>query len=111
MGLVLVYTFVAILFLYRGVVKKTDEPKVIEAFILTNGVHTDLVVPVKNDLMDWGKELPLIIQFRRGTILVMFLLVGGRFYPDTPSWAELQPYSIFAAFWIRRVCHALQLLF
>ena len=34
--------------------KKTNEPKVIETYILTNGVHTDLVVPVK--MMKWIGE-------------------------------------------------------
>ena len=33
-----------------------DEPKV-EIFILSNGVHTDIVVPVKNDTFDWSKQI------------------------------------------------------
>jgi hypothetical protein len=30
--------------------KKTDDPKTIEAYILTNGVHTDLVLPSKQNI-------------------------------------------------------------
>ena len=33
-----------------------DKSKV-EIYILSNGVHTDIVVPVKNDTFDWSKQI------------------------------------------------------
>lgn len=99
-GLVLVYALCGYLIPFIEVsAKKTDEPKVIEAFILTNGVHTDLVVPVKNDLMDWGKELPFdnTISKRYDFSYVSFGWGDKGFYLDTPSWAELQPSTAFFA--------------
>lgn len=99
-GLALVYALCGYLIPFIEVsAKKTDEPKVIEAFILTNGVHTDLVVPVKNDLMDWGKELPFdnTISKRYDFSYVSFGWGDKGFYLDTPSWAELQPSTAFVA--------------
>lgn len=99
-GLVLVYALCGYLIpLIEVPAKKTDEPKVIEAFILTNGVHTDLVVPIKNEVMDWGKELPFdnTISKRYDFIYVSFGWGDKGFYLDTPSWAELQPSTAFFA--------------
>lgn len=83
--------------------EKTNEPKVIEIYILTNGVHTDLVVPIKNDEMDWGKELPFENTISRRSDF-NYLSVGWGdkgFYLDTPTWAELKvSTALKAAFWM-----------
>lgn len=31
-----------------------QKDKAIEIFILSNGVHTDIVVPIKNEFKDWS---------------------------------------------------------
>ena len=68
-----------------------DEPKV-EIFILSNGVHTDIVVPVKNDTFDWSKQ----IQFEHtiakdSTAKYLAIGWGDRgFYLETPTWADLK---------------------
>ncbi|GGP04927.1 hypothetical protein GCM10010992_19090 [Cloacibacterium rupense] len=83
--------------------EKTNEPKVIEIYILTNGVHTDLVMPIKNEEMDWGKELPFENTISRRSDF-NYLSVGWGdkgFYLDTPTWAELKPSTALkAAFWM-----------
>lgn len=83
--------------------EKTNEPKVIETYILTNGVHTDLVVPIKNEEMDWGKMLPFENTISKRYDF-NYLSVGWGdkgFYLDTPTWAELKPSTaIKAAFWM-----------
>ena len=99
-GLVLVYALCGYLIPFIEVpAEKTNEPKVIETYILTNGVHTDLVVPIKNEVMDWGKELPFdnTISKRYDFIYVSFGWGDKGFYLDTPSWAELQPSTAFVA--------------
>lgn len=104
LGVVVVYLICGYLIPFIEVPgEKTNEPKVIETYILTNGVHTDLVVPIKNDEMDWGKELPFenTISMRSD---YAYLSVGWGdkgFYLDTPTWAELKPSTAFkAAFWL-----------
>ena len=34
----------------------TPEQKVVKGFIKTNGMHTDIVVPVKSDYVDWSEK-------------------------------------------------------
>jgi hypothetical protein len=36
----------------------TDRRKEIPVYIYTNGVHTDIVMPVKNDVQDWSTKIP-----------------------------------------------------
>jgi hypothetical protein len=72
-----------------------------------------LVVPIKNDEMDWGKELPFENTISmRSDYAYLSVGWGDKFLSDTPTWAELQPSTAFkAAFWLGRICHALYLLF
>lgn len=103
-GIVLVYIICGLLLpLIPVSAKKTNEPKNIEIYILTNGVHTDLVVPIKNEWMDWSAEIPFENTRSKRTDY-QFLSVGWGdkgFYLDTPTWADLKFSTAFkAAFWL-----------
>ena len=83
--------------------KKTDDPKVVELYILTNGVHTDLVVPVKSKYIDWSSKLPFENTKGQKTDFdyISFGWGDKGFYLDTPTWAELKFSTAFkAAFWL-----------
>jgi len=83
--------------------KKTDDPKVVELYILTNGVHTDLVVPVKSKYIDWSSKLPFENTKGQKTDFDYIAFGWGDkgFYLDTPTWAELKFSTAFkAAFWL-----------
>ena len=77
----------------------TDDKKEIEIFIRTNGVHTDIVVPIKNDIKDWSKE----IQFQKTKSkdsAMNYLSFGWGdkgFYLDTPTWSDLKMSTAFNA--------------
>ena len=49
--------------------------KEIEIFILSNGVHTDIVVPVRNKYKDWSKEI-LFQHTKSNDSLVNYLALG-----------------------------------
>ncbi len=68
-----------------------DEPK-IEIFILSNGVHTDIVVPVKNDTYDWSKQIKFEhTKAKDSTAKYLAMGWGDRgFYLETPTWADLK---------------------
>lgn len=68
-----------------------DEPKV-EIFILSNGVHTDIVVPVKNDTFDWSKQIKFEhTKAKDSTAKYLAMGWGDRgFYLETPTWADLK---------------------
>lgn len=64
----------------------------VEIYIITNGVHTDIVVPTKNDQIDWSK----LVQFQNTKIAdstYKYLALGWGdkgFYLETPEWSDLK---------------------
>jgi len=61
-------------------------------FINSNGVHTDIVVPVKNDVKDWSKEILYVHTKSKDSIMkyVAFGWGDKGFYLDTPEWSDLK---------------------
>ena len=57
MGLVLFYVGTVFLLPLITVNKEEVVNKDIEIHILTNGVHTDIVVPVKTTEIDWSQKI------------------------------------------------------
>ena len=103
-GLVILYLLLNFFLPYIPVqAEATPEPKVVKAFIKTNGVHTDLVVPVKTDYFDWSKKFPFENTISKRTDF-QYLGIGWGdkgFYLDTPTWADLKFSTAFeAAFWL-----------
>jgi uncharacterized protein (TIGR02117 family) len=73
--------------------------KEIEVFIQTNGVHSDIVVPVKNELKDWSKEIQFQ-QTKSKDSLMNYLSFGWGdkgFYLETPTWSDLKASTAFNA--------------
>lgn len=83
--------------------ESTNEPKTVEAYILTNGVHTDLVMPVKSEYIDWSTKVPFenTASKRNDFQYISFGWGDKGFYLDTPTWADLKFSTAFiAAFWL-----------
>ncbi|MDU0371388.1 TIGR02117 family protein [Hymenobacter endophyticus] len=75
----------------------------IEAYILSNGVHTDLVVPVRSAHADWTQLVPYTDTPAADSTMqfVGFGWGDKGFYLDTPTWAELKPSTaVKAMFWL-----------
>lgn len=104
LGVLLVYVIFALaLPLIPVGAEKTTEPKTHEIFILTNGVHTDLVVPVKSNVIDWSREIPFSdTKSKKSGFKYLAVGWGDKgFYLDTPTWADLKFSTAFkAAFWL-----------
>lgn len=66
--------------------------KKIEIYLLTNGVHTDVVVPVKNEVFDWSKQVKFTdTKAKDSTAQFMAIGWGDRgFYLETPTWSDLK---------------------
>lgn len=81
----------------------TPEPKVIRGFIKTNGMHTDVVVPVKSTYIDWSEKFPFENTLSKSENY-RYLSIGWGdkgFYLNTPTWADLKFSTAFkAAFWL-----------
>lgn len=63
----------------------------VEIFINSNGVHTDIVVPVKNEIKDWSKDILFTHTKAKDSIMkyVAFGWGDKGFYLDTPEWSDL----------------------
>lgn len=64
----------------------------ISIFIKTNGVHTDIVVPVKNDRMDWSQFIKYEhTDAKDSTLQYVGIGWGDKgFYLETPEWKDLK---------------------
>lgn len=76
-----------------------NESEGIAVYIMTNGVHTDLVLPIKNEYKDWSIEVtPLNTKAKDTTAEYIAFGWGDKgFYLDTPSWSELKASTAFKA--------------
>lgn len=92
-GFLLVYIF-AVLLLSRIAVNNNafQQPKEVEIFLLSNGVHTDIVVPLQNEVKDWSKSVR-IENTKAKDFSVKYVAFGWGdkgFYLETPIWADLK---------------------
>ena len=75
----------------------------VPVFLHTNGVHTDIVVPIRTAQHDWSRQLSLADTPSADTSMRYIAFGWGDkgFYLDTPTWADLKFRTAFvAAFWL-----------
>ena len=78
-------------------------PKEMSIYIKTNGMHTDIVVPVRNHLIDWSQLLPYGNNISQDTLYNYLGMGWGDkgFFLDMPTWDDLTFSLAFcAAFWL-----------
>ena len=97
---IIVYVIFALLIPYISVNSKDVQPKEdVEVYIKTNGVHTDLVVPIKTGYKDWSKTIKFS-QIKSQDSTMQFIGFGWGdkgFYLDTPEWSDLKFSTAFVA--------------
>jgi len=80
-----------------------NAPPDVLVFLHSNGVHTDIVVPIKTPQLDWSQQLPFR-NIPSGDTTTRYIAFGWGdkgFYLDTPTWADLKFSTAFvAAFWL-----------
>ncbi|WP_149207942.1 TIGR02117 family protein [Flavobacterium johnsoniae] len=80
-------------------VAKVEEQDAVPIYILSNGVHTDIVVPIKNEIKDWRSEIQFN-QTQSKDSLMNYIAFGWGdkgFYLETPEWADLKASTAFKA--------------
>ncbi|GAB3202277.1 TIGR02117 family protein [Pontibacter aydingkolensis] len=84
---------------------QATESDSIEIFVTSNGVHTDIIVPVVTPYIDWRTKIPLS-DFERVDSSYAYLGFGWgdrRFYMETPEWSDLKPGVVLSsALWPTR---------
>ena len=74
----------------------------LEIFIQSNGVHTDIVMPVQNEIVDW-LEFVNPGHTTGGAVDYAFVAFGWGdlgFYEHTPEWKDLKPGVAFRALFL-----------
>lgn len=104
LGIVILYIILGLLVPFIPVSAKDDgQKKEIPIYIYTNGVHTDIVMPVRNALQDWSLKIPFNDTRSKKTDYNYIGIGWGDkgFYLDTPTWADLKfSTAVKAAFWL-----------
>lgn len=80
-----------------------DPKEDVAIYIKTNGVHTDIVVPVKNEYKDWSEKIQFTHLKSQDTTLQYIGFGWGDkgFYLNTPEWSDLKFSTAFnAAFYL-----------
>lgn len=96
---VLLYT--AAYFICSNIVLNQAEEKTkdLEIFIASNGVHTDLIFPVKTELIRWDTVFqPQTFKAVDSSFEYVALGWGDKgFYIETPNWSDLKASTAFKA--------------
>jgi len=97
--LISTYLLSAYLLSRISVNKKNPMLNDVSIYILTNGVHTDLVLPIKNEQIDWSREIKFENTTSKDTLFQYIALGWGDkgFYLETPTWADLKFSTAFKA--------------
>jgi len=91
-GFVALYLLSAYGFSHLSTSKETDTKPEVAIYILTNGVHTDIVVPLRNEQMDWSCEVKFENTISKDTTARLMAFGWGDkgFYLNTLTWAQLK---------------------
>jgi uncharacterized protein (TIGR02117 family) len=78
---------------------ETDTDKSVSIFIYSNGVHTDIVMPLKNAHMDWTQMFKMSNTKGQDTVAQYLAMGWGDkgFYLNTPTWDDLTFSTAFKA--------------
>jgi uncharacterized protein (TIGR02117 family) len=99
-GLILFYLLcVWILPKFERSAEATKDSKTIAIYVKTNGVHTDLVVPIKTKEMDWTTFITYKETKGQDTSsrFIAFGWGDKGFFLETPTWGELKFSTAFKA--------------
>ncbi|MGO4772275.1 TIGR02117 family protein [Flavobacterium sp. W22_SRS_FK3] len=99
LGFILIY-LAAVFSLSKITVNQEPNTKPeLAIYILTNGVHTDIVMPVKNNQIDWS-QLVKFENTKAADSTYKYLAMGWGdkgFYLETPEWSALKASVAFKA--------------
>ena len=93
LAFLLIYTIVIFFTSIISVNENNSETnKNIPIYILSNGVHTDIVLPLKNEIKDWSTDISYLDTKAKDSTRQNLAFGWGDkgFYLDTPTWADLK---------------------
>ncbi|WP_131538376.1 TIGR02117 family protein [Pedobacter nototheniae] len=91
-GFILLYFACAFCFSRITINKNPTNKQEISIYIMTNGVHTDIVVPAKSAQMNWANEIKYSNTVSADSTYQYLALGWGdkKFYLETPEFSDLK---------------------
>ncbi len=91
-SLILIYLGSAYILSRISTDKEINTTNEITIYIITNGVHTDIAVPLKNEYYDWSREIKFSHTKLQDTNMNYLAMGWGDkgFYLETPTWGDLK---------------------
>ena len=100
LGILLLYGVASLLLPLVAVNRDWSRPPAgVEIAVLSNGVHTDIVLPVRHGTIDWMQRFPAR-EFEAVDASCAWIAFGWGsrdFYLETPTWADLRPSTALRA--------------
>ncbi len=89
---ILLYLFFGYFLSRITIDKELNAKEEVAIYILTNGVHTDLVVPIKSQFHNWSDEVKFNNTISKDTNYNYVAMGWGDrgFYLETPEWKDLK---------------------
>lgn len=93
-----IFTFMIIYFASEYFLSRYSVPEISQGkkeykiFLKSNGVHTDIVLPISSDLINWTELFPFENSLSKSTNHKYISIGWGDkgFYLDTPQWKDLK---------------------
>jgi hypothetical protein len=89
---------ISLYFLFAGIFsniivnKNQNQPKETAVYISTNGFHTDIVMPVKTEVIDWSEKIKYVDTKSKNNNQNFVAVGWGNedFFINIPSWSQLK---------------------
>lgn len=97
--LLLLYVISGFFMSFIAVNKDAEQKDDVSIYIFSNGMHTDLVLPIKTKEVDWSKVVAFDHTLGKDSIadFVAFGWGDKGFYLNTPEWSDLKISTAFKA--------------
>lgn len=97
--LIVLYFCFSVIFSIVPVNGNIEKDKDVVIFVRTNGVHTELVLPIRFDSIDWSTKVKFSNTKGNDTVMnyVAFGWGDKGFYLNTPNWSDLKFSTAFNA--------------
>lgn len=99
--LLIAYFIIALVLSLIPVNRHFQQDMDIPVYLLSNGVHVDIVVPITNDIKDWTLDFHLDSNKAKQVNFISFGWGDKNFYINTPEWSDLTLGTAIKAVFLR----------
>ncbi len=95
------YMIFAILLSLIPVNRDIDSNNEIDIYIKSNGVHLDIVLPLRNEIKDWTTDIWIDDRISQLTNFISFGWGHKQFYRNTQEWSDLSMKTAINAIFLK----------